>query len=160
MFTQKSSAQHAGPENPALAGGVRQIADRVQSWKNHATVNPLTGSFFAAFDTNLKGERMRRPALYSSSNRSAQNTTGPGSGLAENTAGDAAGDTARDAGASIEGAVKTLPLQTGAAPPRAFSFSNLKSHFRSNNTTLLWAVVGLLALLLAVSDASKNFYSL
>lgn len=94
---------------------------------------------------------MRRPALYSSSSRPAQNNVGPGSDLAENTAGDAARDTARNAGASIEGAVKLLPSQTSAAPPCAFSFLNLKSHFRANNTTLLWAVVGLLALLLAVS---------
>ena len=94
---------------------------------------------------------MRRPALYSSSSRPAQKNAGPGNDLAEKTIADTAGDTARDAGVSIQGAVKSLPLQPGAAPPRIFSFINLKSHFRANNLTLLWTMVGLLALLLAVS---------
>ena len=94
---------------------------------------------------------MRRPALYSSSSRPAQQSAGPDSGSAGNTGEDAANDRARNTGGSTEGTAESLPLQTGAAAPRTFTFLNLKSHFRANNITLLWTVVGLLALLLAVS---------
>ena len=90
---------------------------------------------------------MRRPALYSSANRPAPPNASPGSSLLENTAS----DPVRTASVPIDGAVKNQPRQTGAAPPRTTPLPNLKSHFRAHSNALLWTVMGLLALLLALS---------
>ncbi|WP_421956274.1 S1C family serine protease [Polaromonas sp.] len=73
---------------------------------------------------------MRRPALYSSSSRPA----------ADNTAG----------AASHAGEV---PDNGGAVPagPGTSRFSRLKTHFLQHHIALLWLMVGILALLLALS---------
>lgn len=73
---------------------------------------------------------MRRPALYSSSSRPA----------ADNTAG-----AASHAGEA--------PGNGGVVPadPDVSRFSRLKTHFRHHHIVLLWFVVGVLALLLAIS---------
>lgn len=70
---------------------------------------------------------MRRPALYSSSSRPATDSTAGQSG--------------------------DMPGKSHATPdtPGHARIARLKNHFRPNNIALLWAVVGILALLLAIS---------
>lgn len=76
---------------------------------------------------------MRRPALYSSSNRPAQG------------AGDDEAQSPRQAGA------ETVP----SSPPSRFPrVSRLTKHLARHQLYLLWSVVGLLALLLAISFSS------
>ncbi len=85
------------------------------------------GNFPRFFKTNPIGERMRRPALYSSSSRPATDSTTGHAGPS--------GDT----------------LDAAPPPPGTFRIARLKSHFHANNIALLWAVVAMLALLLAIS---------
>ncbi|MES2361616.1 MAG: trypsin-like peptidase domain-containing protein [Pseudomonadota bacterium] len=70
---------------------------------------------------------MRRPALYSSSSRPATDSTTGHAGPS--------GDTP----------------DAAPPPPGTFRIARLKSHFHANNIALLWAVVAMLALLLAIS---------
>ncbi|MDB5884576.1 MAG: peptidase and chymotrypsin/Hap [Polaromonas sp.] len=78
---------------------------------------------------------MRRPALYSSSQR---NSPAPGQ-----TASDQPGD-------------REPPQALAAAPGRPDSgTARLRQHFSLHNIRLLWAVVGLLSLLLAISLATS-----
>lgn len=76
----------------------------------------------------LTGERMRRPALYSSSRSSSQDRRGQGS----------------------PDASEVQPSPEPAQPSR---FSRLTQRLSLHNVYLLWSVVGLLALLLAISFA-------
>ena len=78
---------------------------------------------------------MRRPALYSSSNRpSADRAVNDGPGLA-----------------GLEAPVTAPSSASQVHPPPTSRFKRLKGKLRADNLYLLWSVIGLMALMLTIS---------